>query len=141
MIFSLDRYCIKLLIPLLRKVSKKWQEMVHHPSLWRFHCLKLTSTDPMPVKPPPKPEGWCVLHAFTRFHMSYLFTSCFGRLGNLSTSLSTTANPTSEMLCRRTFASSTDTPTSAQLSSYAASASSVVRTMKRLGFGISRRAR
>ncbi|KAH9913632.1 uncharacterized protein B0H18DRAFT_1047967 [Fomitopsis serialis] len=39
-------------------VSKKWQEMVHSPALWRYHCLRITATDPMPVRPPAKPEGW-----------------------------------------------------------------------------------
>ncbi|KAI0929381.1 hypothetical protein AcV7_005249 [Taiwanofungus camphoratus] len=39
-------------------ISKKWQEMVHLPALWRYHCLRITSTDPMPIRPPSKPEGW-----------------------------------------------------------------------------------
>ncbi|KAA1472736.1 hypothetical protein DENSPDRAFT_778779 [Dentipellis sp. KUC8613] len=39
-------------------VSKKWQEMVHMPALWKFHCLRLTATDPMPLKPPASPAGW-----------------------------------------------------------------------------------
>lgn len=39
-------------------VNKKWQGMVHHPALWRYHCLQITATDPMPLKPPAKPEGW-----------------------------------------------------------------------------------
>ena len=41
-------------------VSKKWQEVVHLPVLWRYHCLRITAMDPIPVKPPAKPEGWCV---------------------------------------------------------------------------------
>ena len=41
------------------KVSRKWQEVVLHPAIWRYHCLKLTATDPAPLKPPPTPEGWC----------------------------------------------------------------------------------
>ncbi|KAI0717946.1 hypothetical protein C8Q72DRAFT_891365 [Fomitopsis betulina] len=39
-------------------VSKKWQEMVHCPALWKYHCLRITATDPSPVRPPAKPEGW-----------------------------------------------------------------------------------
>ncbi|KAH9919472.1 uncharacterized protein BXZ73DRAFT_92072 [Epithele typhae] len=39
-------------------VSKKWQEVVHLPVLWRYHCLRITAMDPSPVKPPAKPEGW-----------------------------------------------------------------------------------
>ena len=41
-------------------VSKKWQEVVHSPVLWRYHCLRITAMDPLPLKPPAKPEGWCV---------------------------------------------------------------------------------
>ena len=39
-------------------VSKKWQEMVHHPGLWKYHCLRITATDPMRLKPPQTPDGW-----------------------------------------------------------------------------------
>lgn len=39
-------------------VSKKWQELVHHPAIWRYHCLVLTSTDPVPLKPPARSEDW-----------------------------------------------------------------------------------
>lgn len=39
-------------------VSKKWQEMVHHPGLWKYHCLRITATDPMALKPPKTPDGW-----------------------------------------------------------------------------------
>lgn len=39
-------------------VSKKWQTMVHHPALWRYHTLRITASDPVPVKPPSTPEGW-----------------------------------------------------------------------------------
>ncbi|KXN81912.1 F-box/WD repeat-containing protein 7 [Leucoagaricus sp. SymC.cos] len=42
----------------LEPVSRKWQAMVHHPSIWRFHCLRITATDPTPIKPPAHPEGW-----------------------------------------------------------------------------------
>lgn len=39
-------------------VSKKWQAAVHQPALWRYHCLKLTRTDPVPIKPPAAESGW-----------------------------------------------------------------------------------
>ncbi|KAG5645388.1 hypothetical protein DXG03_006341 [Asterophora parasitica] len=42
----------------VRGVSQHWRMMVQHPALWRYHCLRITATDPMPVKPPPNPEGW-----------------------------------------------------------------------------------
>ncbi|KAH8110235.1 hypothetical protein DFH11DRAFT_1690946 [Phellopilus nigrolimitatus] len=41
-------------------VSKKWQSRVHSPAVWRYHCLQLTATDPVPLRPPPTPEGWHV---------------------------------------------------------------------------------
>ncbi|KAG5650231.1 hypothetical protein H0H81_000244, partial [Sphagnurus paluster] len=57
----------------VRGVSQQWKTMVHHPALWRYHCLRLTATDPMPVKPPPTPEGWEPLyrslhHRESNFH-------------------------------------------------------------------------
>ncbi|OSX61992.1 hypothetical protein POSPLADRAFT_1143435 [Postia placenta MAD-698-R-SB12] len=39
-------------------VSKKWQEMVHLPMLWRYHCLRITATDPTPVRAPHIPGEW-----------------------------------------------------------------------------------
>ncbi|THH29893.1 hypothetical protein EUX98_g4290 [Antrodiella citrinella] len=42
----------------VESVSKKWQEMVHLPALWKFHCLRITSDDPMPLRRPKNPEGW-----------------------------------------------------------------------------------
>ncbi|KAH9006452.1 hypothetical protein EDB86DRAFT_2874152 [Lactarius hatsudake] len=42
----------------LEPVSKKWQEIVHLPALWKRHCLRLTATDPMPLKAPVSPGGW-----------------------------------------------------------------------------------
>ncbi|KAH9849420.1 hypothetical protein C2E23DRAFT_888359 [Lenzites betulinus] len=39
-------------------VSKKWQEVVHLPAIWKYHCLRITAMDPMPLKPPAKPQGW-----------------------------------------------------------------------------------
>ncbi|KAG8777505.1 hypothetical protein FRC15_011287 [Serendipita sp. 397] len=42
----------------VESVSKKWQELVHHPALWRYHCLVITSTDPVPLRPPANFEEW-----------------------------------------------------------------------------------
>ncbi|KAH9072932.1 hypothetical protein EDB83DRAFT_2219927 [Lactarius deliciosus] len=42
----------------LEPVSKKWQEIVHLPALWKRHCLRLTATDPIPLKAPVSPDGW-----------------------------------------------------------------------------------
>ncbi|KAI0777628.1 hypothetical protein BD413DRAFT_184487 [Trametes elegans] len=42
----------------IETVSKKWQEVVHAPAIWRYHCLRITAMDPIPLKPPAKPEGW-----------------------------------------------------------------------------------
>jgi pyrimidine and pyridine-specific 5'-nucleotidase len=39
-------------------VSKKWQTAVHQPALWRYHCLRLTKTDPIPLKVPKDESGW-----------------------------------------------------------------------------------
>ncbi|VDB88449.1 unnamed protein product [Peniophora sp. CBMAI 1063] len=39
-------------------VSKKWQQAVHMPALWRAHCLRITASDPVPVRAPKTPEGW-----------------------------------------------------------------------------------
>ncbi|KAF8347588.1 hypothetical protein F5887DRAFT_956525 [Amanita rubescens] len=54
-------------------VSKKWQKMVHHPALWHYHCLRITTRDPNPVRRPAKPEGWEPLyrslhHRESNFH-------------------------------------------------------------------------
>ncbi|KAG5333218.1 hypothetical protein C0989_006075, partial [Termitomyces sp. Mn162] len=42
----------------VRAVSQQWRTMVAHPGLWRYHCLRITATDPSPVRPPATPEGW-----------------------------------------------------------------------------------
>ena len=42
------------------QVSQHWKTMVAHPALWRYHCYRITATDPSPVKPPLSPEGWYV---------------------------------------------------------------------------------
>ncbi|EIW75530.1 hypothetical protein CONPUDRAFT_65952 [Coniophora puteana RWD-64-598 SS2] len=43
-------------------VSRRWYEAVHHPLLWRFHCLRLTKNDPVPVRAPASPDGWYPLY-------------------------------------------------------------------------------
>ncbi|KAF9479123.1 hypothetical protein BDN70DRAFT_879098 [Pholiota conissans] len=42
----------------IEPVSRKWQQIVHHPALWQYHCLRITANDPSPIIPPAKPEGW-----------------------------------------------------------------------------------
>jgi len=44
----------------IETVSRKWSAMVRQPAIWRYHCLALTATDPVPLRPPSKPEDWCV---------------------------------------------------------------------------------
>ncbi|KAG8725115.1 hypothetical protein FRC09_008458 [Ceratobasidium sp. 395] len=39
-------------------VCKKWHLLVRHPAVWRHMCMQLTSTDPVPLRPPPNPEDW-----------------------------------------------------------------------------------
>ncbi|KAH7890529.1 WD40-repeat-containing domain protein [Phlebopus sp. FC_14] len=43
-------------------VSKKWFAATRHPALWRWHCLRLTANDPVPVRAPDTPEGWYPLY-------------------------------------------------------------------------------
>ncbi|KAG1800180.1 uncharacterized protein BJ212DRAFT_1400603 [Suillus subaureus] len=43
-------------------VSKKWYTATRHPTLWRWHCLRLTANDPVRVRAPAKPEGWYPLY-------------------------------------------------------------------------------
>jgi pyrimidine and pyridine-specific 5'-nucleotidase len=38
--------------------SKAWNALVHDPSIWRYHCLILTRTDPTPLRSPADPTGW-----------------------------------------------------------------------------------
>ncbi|KAG2033224.1 WD40-repeat-containing domain protein [Suillus americanus] len=45
-----------------RQVSKKWYTATRHPALWRWHCLRLTVSDPVRVRAPAKPEGWYPLY-------------------------------------------------------------------------------
>ncbi|KAG8905601.1 hypothetical protein FRB99_008599 [Tulasnella sp. 403] len=39
-------------------VSKGWQAVVHHPSIWRRLCLDLTWCDPVPLKWPENANDW-----------------------------------------------------------------------------------
>ncbi|KAG8684149.1 hypothetical protein FRC08_013854, partial [Ceratobasidium sp. 394] len=43
-------------------VCKKWHLLVRHPAIWRHLCMQLTSTDPVPLRPPPNPEDWQSLY-------------------------------------------------------------------------------
>lgn len=58
LVFKIFRYLSVQELLGVESVSKKWQEMVHLPALWRYHTLRITATDPVPLKPPSKPEGW-----------------------------------------------------------------------------------
>ncbi|KZO96049.1 hypothetical protein CALVIDRAFT_598732 [Calocera viscosa TUFC12733] len=42
----------------VERVSRSWQQLVHHPSVWRHHCRRLAATDPVPLRPPAGPDGW-----------------------------------------------------------------------------------
>ncbi|KAF8801505.1 hypothetical protein BYT27DRAFT_7198297 [Phlegmacium glaucopus] len=46
----------------VESVSKKWQDVVRHPALWKFHCGRITANDPEPLVPPLTPEGWFPLY-------------------------------------------------------------------------------
>ncbi|KAL1744912.1 WD40-repeat-containing domain protein [Schizophyllum fasciatum] len=56
-------------------VSKKWQAMVHHPAIWRYHTLRITAADPVPVKPPAQPEGWEPLYKSLHHRESNFFNA------------------------------------------------------------------
>lgn len=43
-------------------VSKKWHSAIHDPVVWRYHCLRVTATDPVPLKWPEQDEGWFPLY-------------------------------------------------------------------------------
>lgn len=58
LVFKIFRYLSVQELLGVESVSKKWQEMVHLPALWRYHTLRITATDPVSLKPPSKPEGW-----------------------------------------------------------------------------------
>ena len=93
-------------------MSKKWQQMVHHPALWRFHCLQLTATDPMPLRPPSTAEGWCVSPKL------YCEASSDCRTGSRYIGHCTTANPISTMHSHNAYVSFKVTPTFALLFSF-----------------------
>lgn len=44
---------IQTLLSSAALVSHKWNGLTHDPAIWRVHCLELTRTDPVPVRPPP----------------------------------------------------------------------------------------
>ncbi|PBL00402.1 hypothetical protein ARMGADRAFT_1050611 [Armillaria gallica] len=46
----------------LATVSKKWYATVHHASVWRYHCLRVTVNDPVPLKWPDDDAGWFPLY-------------------------------------------------------------------------------
>lgn len=58
LVFKIFKYLSVQELLGVEPVSKKWQEAVHIPALWRFHCLRITSTDPIPLRAPSTPEGW-----------------------------------------------------------------------------------
>ncbi len=35
---------------------------MHDPTVWRYHCLRVTATDPVPLKWPTEDEGWFPLY-------------------------------------------------------------------------------
>ncbi|KAF9233768.1 hypothetical protein BU15DRAFT_90225 [Melanogaster broomeanus] len=51
-------------------VSKKWFAATRHPALWRWHCLRLTANDPVPVRAPGTPEGWFPLYRSLHYRES-----------------------------------------------------------------------
>lgn len=42
----------------LSTVSHAWYDLVKHPSIWRWHCLQITATDPVSLRPPSDPKEW-----------------------------------------------------------------------------------
>ncbi|GJE92401.1 F-box and WD40 domain-containing protein [Phanerochaete sordida] len=58
LVFKIFKYLTVEELLGVEPVSKKWQEMVHLPALWRYHTLRITSTDPVRLRPPSSPEGW-----------------------------------------------------------------------------------
>jgi pyrimidine and pyridine-specific 5'-nucleotidase len=96
----------------ISQVSKKWQQMVHHPALWRYHCLQLTATDPTPLRPPSTPEGWCVSPTY------HCELPSDDWKGSHCTGHCTTANPISTMHSHSASVSFKVTPTFALLFSF-----------------------
>ncbi|EKM53225.1 uncharacterized protein PHACADRAFT_98701 [Phanerochaete carnosa HHB-10118-sp] len=62
LVFKIFKYLTMQELMGVESVSKKWQEMVHLPALWKHHALRITATDPVPLKPPSSPEGWEALY-------------------------------------------------------------------------------
>ena len=95
------------------QVSKKWQELVHLPALWKYHCIRLTATDPIPLKAPPSPAEWYA----PMQGPGPVFTSL--DTGNHFIAPCTIVNPTSVTGCPKVFDSSMVTPTFVQRFFYA----------------------
>ncbi|KAG8924803.1 hypothetical protein FRC02_010191, partial [Tulasnella sp. 418] len=53
-----DRMRLIHLILDFEVVSKTWQNVVHHPSIWRRLCLQLTWSDPVPLRWPEDTSEW-----------------------------------------------------------------------------------
>ena len=58
LVFKIFKYLGVKELLIVEPVSKKWQETVHLPALWRYHSLRITATDPVPIRPPSTPAGW-----------------------------------------------------------------------------------
>ncbi|TIA93154.1 hypothetical protein E3P99_00242 [Wallemia hederae] len=50
-----------------RLVSKRWNDMMAMPGLWRSFALRLTASDPDPLSPPERDEGWFPLYRALHF--------------------------------------------------------------------------
>ncbi|KAF5356596.1 hypothetical protein D9758_008236 [Tetrapyrgos nigripes] len=57
----LKEFSIRELLDLAR-VSKKWHAIVYHFTVWRYHCLRVTADDPVPLKYPTNEDGWYPLY-------------------------------------------------------------------------------
>jgi pyrimidine and pyridine-specific 5'-nucleotidase len=51
----------------LSQVSRKWNELINHPLLWRHYALLISWTDPVPPKDPDQPSGWLPLYRALHF--------------------------------------------------------------------------
>lgn len=58
LVFKIFKYLSVEQLLGVESVSKKWQEIVHLPGLWRYHTLRITAADPARLKPPTKSEEW-----------------------------------------------------------------------------------
>lgn len=50
-----------------RLVSQRWSEIVALPGLWRAFALRLTASDPDPLTPPERDDGWLPLYRALHF--------------------------------------------------------------------------